>query len=101
MAERTGPASASAWLANRPGQRTGLASESARPALAADEILDDKQRDDEQHDGKRAAAEPGLLESRHPAASSPQVAVRTMGAVGVPAHQAAYDQDNQRKHDSG
>jgi hypothetical protein len=60
----------------------------------ADEIPEDKQRDNEYGDGEKAAAKPGLAISGKPPAGGSQVAVRGMSTAGMPAHDGTQDQDD-------
>jgi hypothetical protein len=62
--------------------------------LVADEVMDHDQRESEHADCDQGTAKPGLLESGNPAAGAPQVAMRRMGTISMPAHQTTQDQDN-------
>jgi hypothetical protein len=56
-----------------------------------DKIPNEDQRDSEHRYGQKAAPEPGPPVSGQPPASGPQITMRCMGAIGMPAHEGTHD----------
>jgi hypothetical protein len=66
-----------------------------------DEILYDKNGEDEQEEREHAAAKSGTPESGQPAAGGPQVTMRRMCTISMPPHQGTHDQHRDREQRNG
>jgi hypothetical protein len=95
-----------AWLplgGRRDGRRVGGldARRGTGTLLMADDIPNHNQRGKEHCNSENSAAKSRLAISGKPLSGGPQVAMRCMSTIGVPAYQSTHNQDEYHKHGSG